>query len=74
MFLLKRFKPGHPEWAPSKINATKTDGSLPIFVEYRTLNAIDKHDSYTKRLVEVYIDIFGEGAVLSALDANCDYC
>lgn len=66
-------EPAQTEYAATKVLAPSKDGTLRFCVDYRSLNALTKRDSYPILKMNKRSNCLGQGAVFSTIDANSGY-
>ena len=59
------------EWAAPIVLVKKKDGTLCMFVDYRSLNSQSRTDAYPVPWVDDLIDQMGDAAYISTLDLSC---
>lgn len=60
-------------WTSNIVSATKKNGSLTCFVDYRKLNVVTVRDYYLLPMGEECIASVEEARILQILDANSGY-
>ena len=66
-------QPSASEWAAAPVIVKKKDGSYRYCVDYRSLNALTKKDSFPLPLIEECLDALADTAFFSTLDMASGY-
>lgn len=65
--------PAQPKWLPLIVFATKKDGPLRSWVNFKRINGSKRRGSYRIPRMEEFIASLVEAAIFSTHDTNCGY-
>ncbi|XP_028111275.1 uncharacterized protein LOC114309696 [Camellia sinensis] len=61
------------EWLSNVVPATKKNGKIRVYIDFRNLNLATPKDEYPMPMVDLLVDISARRAILSMMDGHFEY-